>query len=437
MPINYKEFAAKIKAKYPDYAEVDDKVLAKKMVEKFPGSYDVSFDDAKEGFATPQEFQKDFKGVPAQDKPSPYKGTSAYQDARSMLSYPVAGLESIPDELGAIDLKKEFPYVGIHGEKAAALQGGVGARVKSIQEDPNFLESVLTDPITYAPGVGEYAAVPKLARYVVDPVLQAAAEFGLNPGIDASEAGIQAGVGTGITAGLGKLGKVLKGKSLEGFADRYGVDNRSAEVLSEDVPNVGSTRKSISNAPGGKVDEVLMGLRNQMDPDQTISFYGKLANNARNAIDEFRAGTRWSKQYSATGEIPSVAETRRWEAKIKDFEDDVTNLMRANSNSGDYRPQLSKEQVTMLLKQYSDVPPLANELRSVFQWDTWSAPARERYLAKAPQKMDYSIPGVVAGTLGKAGSPENLTRESRVANWLSGKAQFPVVGVASMQGEER
>ncbi len=33
-PIPYKDFAKKIKEKYPDYSDIDDLVLSQKMVEK-------------------------------------------------------------------------------------------------------------------------------------------------------------------------------------------------------------------------------------------------------------------------------------------------------------------------------------------------------------------------------------------------------------------
>ena len=36
MPIDYNEFAEKIKAKYPQYKDVDNYTLASKMVEKYP-----------------------------------------------------------------------------------------------------------------------------------------------------------------------------------------------------------------------------------------------------------------------------------------------------------------------------------------------------------------------------------------------------------------
>lgn len=43
--MDYREFAGKIKSKYPDYADMDDRELAQKMVAKFPDYSDVTFDD--------------------------------------------------------------------------------------------------------------------------------------------------------------------------------------------------------------------------------------------------------------------------------------------------------------------------------------------------------------------------------------------------------
>ena len=45
MPVSYKEFAAQIKAKYPEYSEVDDLELSNKIIEKYPEyKAQVSFD---------------------------------------------------------------------------------------------------------------------------------------------------------------------------------------------------------------------------------------------------------------------------------------------------------------------------------------------------------------------------------------------------------
>lgn len=46
--MNYKDFAKKIKEKYPDYADMDDRALAKAMVEKYPEDYsDIEFTDTE------------------------------------------------------------------------------------------------------------------------------------------------------------------------------------------------------------------------------------------------------------------------------------------------------------------------------------------------------------------------------------------------------
>ena len=47
-PESYIEFARKIKAKYPQYADMDDLELAQKIVDKYPQYADqVTFDDVK------------------------------------------------------------------------------------------------------------------------------------------------------------------------------------------------------------------------------------------------------------------------------------------------------------------------------------------------------------------------------------------------------
>lgn len=44
--MDYREFARKIKTKYPDYSDMDDRELAQKMVNKYPSEYsDVTFGD--------------------------------------------------------------------------------------------------------------------------------------------------------------------------------------------------------------------------------------------------------------------------------------------------------------------------------------------------------------------------------------------------------
>ena len=46
--MNYNEFSEKIKAKYPQYKDMDNKELAKRMVEKYPQYSDITFDDVEQ-----------------------------------------------------------------------------------------------------------------------------------------------------------------------------------------------------------------------------------------------------------------------------------------------------------------------------------------------------------------------------------------------------
>ena len=46
--MNYNEFSEKIKAKYPQYKDMDNKELAQRMVEKYPQYSDITFDDVEQ-----------------------------------------------------------------------------------------------------------------------------------------------------------------------------------------------------------------------------------------------------------------------------------------------------------------------------------------------------------------------------------------------------
>ena len=46
--MDYNEFSEKIKAKYPQYKDMDNKELAQKMVAKYPQYGDITFDDVEQ-----------------------------------------------------------------------------------------------------------------------------------------------------------------------------------------------------------------------------------------------------------------------------------------------------------------------------------------------------------------------------------------------------
>lgn len=70
--MNYNEFAQKIKAKYPDYSDMDNLELAKKMVSKFPDDYgDVTFEQPKQ-----PTYREQAPGLLARVKETGYTGLS-------------------------------------------------------------------------------------------------------------------------------------------------------------------------------------------------------------------------------------------------------------------------------------------------------------------------------------------------------------------------
>ena len=77
--IGYKEFASIIKAKYPQYSDVDDMVLAKKMIEKYPvyGEKVIFFDKNKIDY---ELFDKEAVEKYPQEEPQENKGKTIQQE---------------------------------------------------------------------------------------------------------------------------------------------------------------------------------------------------------------------------------------------------------------------------------------------------------------------------------------------------------------------
>ena len=134
--------------------------------------------------------------------------------AKAPMQGALAAAESIPQAVESIDLKTEFPYVGIKPE--SDVKGRFLSRYQDIQQDPNFLEDIATDPISYVPGVGQAVKGAKYGgkalRYAADPVLQSVGEYATRPEMTASEAGLVGGFGVGF----GKVADVVAPKMKEG-----------------------------------------------------------------------------------------------------------------------------------------------------------------------------------------------------------------------------
>ena len=106
--VNYREFSAKIKSKYPQYANVDDLELAKKIVEKYPEYSDqVLFDEVPTDEESVRKAKEDVYGVsykPEDAAPEDNRVPSA-DNLPETLSYKEEKKETVPNYFGLFDKK--------------------------------------------------------------------------------------------------------------------------------------------------------------------------------------------------------------------------------------------------------------------------------------------------------------------------------------------
>jgi len=176
---------------------------------------------------------------------------------RKPLAMSLTGYESIPSAISAIDIKNplnkenEFPYIQLHPEQSATIEQDVADRYKQILEKPNFLEDVLTDPVTYIPGIGAEAKLAKYAKYAktapklaekaskyaniakyTEPVVNAAIQTGgemaqgkLEPTVGNAivAGGVGTVAGTGASLVAPKISKYLKEGAVSSLGKKLGL----------------------------------------------------------------------------------------------------------------------------------------------------------------------------------------------------------------------
>lgn len=228
MPINYIEFAEKIKQKYPDYAEVDNLVLAKKMVEKYPEySEQVTFDDVlktKEESFVPEMKDKADSLAFLLDKPKEFaEYRLAHMPATSDL-YLKEGFEGQEPSYGKRALALGSDFLSSPMRKLEELAGGnpMGAT----KDDRGFLSQISSDPLLMVGGgTGALATklVPQAGKLAgaVRGGLQSLADIGVESGFrygrdeDPLSVGEVVGSSTIGTALGGTLAKGVKPSIVE------------------------------------------------------------------------------------------------------------------------------------------------------------------------------------------------------------------------------
>jgi len=220
------EFAAKIKAKYPAYAKMDDAELVAKVIKKYP-QYQKQLDPPRAPNAPPinPDFQKNL------DASAPFADASRYEGGVGKLAMgavnqagDIAGgllKEAIPQDLSAMELSKMVP--GMH--QMLNLPNQYESMVdKGSENAQHFMDQ--DNPPNAAPGrkqiLAGLSAIPGLGDTIVNADkginegdLDAAGRASFDVGMAAApQIGEGAGALTNAAKGVGREAKVGLGRAI-------------------------------------------------------------------------------------------------------------------------------------------------------------------------------------------------------------------------------
>jgi hypothetical protein len=245
--MDFNEFAESIKAKHPQYKEVDNLKLAKAMVEKYPQYKEkVTFETEKpkeEYIPKPIEYDinnpEELAMGLSQQRGIPYQEAMELVAQNPNVSKAMYRGEEAPIMAGVADVAT-LPFRGVAG--LSALAGGENPMARMAQTKAEstkgfwngvgeFGENMMLDPFTYAGGgianlarKGIAKVLPKLGAIgtgALEGLTAGSAEFGLEQerrretGEELQGVGdyaMQAGLGGAIGGGAGKLKQMSQAK---------------------------------------------------------------------------------------------------------------------------------------------------------------------------------------------------------------------------------
>jgi hypothetical protein len=236
--MNYKEFAQKIKAKYPDYNDMDDQELAQKMVAKFPEYNDVTFEEAaaspapepaqsavsgeqkQAGGLFASAFPKTFEAQ-MEDKPYLQQVGSAIGDVFSLPARAVTSAATFAGaKAGGASNQQASEMYQEDLAKRKSDMGGVSGFIEDVVEDPALIPSLAVGGPALGAGKSLVANAGKaalfgLAEGATSAAVHQAERFGetgkVNLGEAAFETGLSGVMGGGMHVGGKAISKLWKG----------------------------------------------------------------------------------------------------------------------------------------------------------------------------------------------------------------------------------
>jgi hypothetical protein len=272
--MDYNEFSEKIKAKYPQYKDMDNKELAQKMVAKYPQYGDITFDDVEQ---------------PRQPK----------------------GIDLTPSGVGrtmATATVAPF-YAAKTGQKVSDAYNEI--QDKLAQKPKTGLEKTLDVAATFALPQAKILQAGKLAP-LVNNLVTGAYQGGLIGGIQGlqEDKGLEgaaggAGIGATLTAGLPLVGKVAK-KGLELLPQTGGLFARTLgriqpetlkRAVQPDSIALDLTRDEAQNLLMNTAEDIQKGYKNLLN---------KKSENIENAINNLKTNDA---QVDAMGLMTDIENT--------------------------------------------------------------------------------------------------------------------------------
>jgi hypothetical protein len=183
MPVDYKEFAKTIKAKYPQYKDADDLTLAKKMVEKFPEYKDkVTFEPVKKKEKSESDSQSGASTsssvTPSKQMPSP-SGSSAqgYDPNKNLLK-----ADQIAPKQESVSRTQVFTGYPTKEKNEYRVQDGIWQRRQPNESgwqnvlnegSVNALNKQFNQKVAYSSAKEKYIGVTSSKKEVMDSKLTA------------------------------------------------------------------------------------------------------------------------------------------------------------------------------------------------------------------------------------------------------------------------
>lgn len=338
--MNYKQFAAKLKAKYPEYADMSDLELATKMVGKFPGSYpDVEESIAREESVAQENAEMPGNIVEARSEAIPegmsallpYSSEELAQTGESSFTSAVKDVFSMPGRFLSTGMDADLEEMKRTSENT---KNPFAAALKSPVTGATMALAPVTAGMSLVPGMATAAGTSLLAGYGLDE------DYGTSNAVLDIVSSLLSAAGPAIKAGAAMIGKNQIRKAI---IDRGLTPTKElVEQIYQGILTQGRNLKaSATNVAGQKSGK----LASDMDIYALGKGFPKEAGEAAGKAVDYSAGR--------TRDITAAQAAK---ARIPQLKADIDYLAEVAKSENGISPDRIRQELQKLLQKYGDIP---------------------------------------------------------------------------------